>query len=535
MKRQSFLRGSLLLTLSALAAKVLGALFKLPLTAMLGGTGLGYFSSAYGLFLPLYAVLVTGMSTAVARPVAQYAALGRPGACACIRRTARRSFLLLGLIGSLLTCVLASPFLHHTGASPEALPAVLAIAPAVLVCCLTAVERGYYEGLCSMTPTALSQAVEAALRCVLGLLLCRFCMAHPPLPALSPAANGAFGAVCGVTLGALGSLVYLWGCSLRTRHRPDGSLPPRRILRLLFGLMLPVSVGALVTNLTSLIDLVTVMRCFSGQLMQDPERFYAAARIAPEIPPEEAASFAYGSYMGLSVTVFNLVPSLTGSLGKSALPCAAQCFCRGDREGTAFHARQVLLLAALAAVPAGCGIAVLGEETLAFLFAGRIGEIRAAAGSLVCLAPGMVCLCLSSGIFSILQAAGRADLPVKLLVPGAAVKLVLNLLLLPRYGTAGAGLATSAGYVLILALSLVCLRRVLGVPLHLGRPLVCMLYSGVMCAAAAWLSCRCLQGRLPFHAGYLLAVCAGAGVYVLCMLLCAGRELSRLKSPAVQA
>ncbi|MBQ8010751.1 MAG: polysaccharide biosynthesis protein, partial [Oscillospiraceae bacterium] len=62
MKPQSFLKGSLLLGLSALTAKLLGALFKIPLTSLLGGTGMGYFSCAYGLFLPLYAVFVTGLS-----------------------------------------------------------------------------------------------------------------------------------------------------------------------------------------------------------------------------------------------------------------------------------------------------------------------------------------------------------------------------------------------------------------------------------------------------------------------------------------
>ena len=43
-----------LLTLSALTAKVCGALFRIPLTSLLGGRGMGYFSTAYGLFLPLY-------------------------------------------------------------------------------------------------------------------------------------------------------------------------------------------------------------------------------------------------------------------------------------------------------------------------------------------------------------------------------------------------------------------------------------------------------------------------------------------------
>ena len=65
MKNQSFLKGSVILIASAVIAKAIGALFKIPLTNMLGGVGMSYFSCAYGLFLPVYAVTATGLTPAV--------------------------------------------------------------------------------------------------------------------------------------------------------------------------------------------------------------------------------------------------------------------------------------------------------------------------------------------------------------------------------------------------------------------------------------------------------------------------------------
>lgn len=70
MKTQTFLKGSFILFFSALITKALGALFKIPLTMLLGGVGMGYFGCAYGLFLPIYALSITGLSTAVASLVA---------------------------------------------------------------------------------------------------------------------------------------------------------------------------------------------------------------------------------------------------------------------------------------------------------------------------------------------------------------------------------------------------------------------------------------------------------------------------------
>ena len=74
-RKQSFWKGSALLLASAMIAKLLGACFKIPLTNVLGGTGMGYFSTAYGLLLPVYALSVTGLSAAVAQTVSRAAAL----------------------------------------------------------------------------------------------------------------------------------------------------------------------------------------------------------------------------------------------------------------------------------------------------------------------------------------------------------------------------------------------------------------------------------------------------------------------------
>ena len=74
-RKQSFWKGSALLLASAMTAKLLGACFKIPLTNVLGGTGMGYFSTAYGLLLPVYALSVTGLSAAVAQTVSRAAAL----------------------------------------------------------------------------------------------------------------------------------------------------------------------------------------------------------------------------------------------------------------------------------------------------------------------------------------------------------------------------------------------------------------------------------------------------------------------------
>ena len=114
LKKQNFIKGSIILMVSAAAAKVLGAVFKIPLTNMLGGVGMSYFSCAYSIFMPVYSLEVMGLSAAVARMTAQSAALGMYENVRRIRRTALLLFSAAGLAGSLLILLLAVPFSVYT-------------------------------------------------------------------------------------------------------------------------------------------------------------------------------------------------------------------------------------------------------------------------------------------------------------------------------------------------------------------------------------------------------------------------------------
>ncbi len=531
MKKQTFLKGSLILGISALTAKLLGALLKIPLTNLLGGTGMGYFSCAYGLFLPLYAVFVTGLSTAVARSVAACAASGDASGALHIRSVARRMFLIGGLAGTALAVLTARVFTLYTAESMEAYPAVLSIAPAVLFSCLTAVERGYHEGLCNMYPTAVSQAMEALCKLLCGLWLCHLVLEIPELPpffsGISREGAAAAAAVLGVTLSTAAGWLCTLVFSVKRQHPVNSAAkaPSWKIVRMLLAVMIPVALGSLVTNLTSLIDLVTVIRCFNDMIAEDAAAFYEGASLSHDIPPEEAAAFVYGSFMGLSVTVFNLVPSLTNMFAKGVLPCTAQAWARGDRREASGYASQVLVLTGLAAVPAAGGMFVLARGILEFLYAGRPAEIDAACSGLQYLAAGLVFLCLAFPVFSLLQAIGRADLPVKIMAAGVAVKLLGNLLLIPLLYTAGAAVSTSLCYGVILLLALYFLRKELGEPLAVGRSFLCIGYASAMCAATAWLCYSRVLPHLSQRISLLVSVACGGAVYVLILWLSMGKEL----------
>ncbi|MDE6004485.1 MAG: polysaccharide biosynthesis C-terminal domain-containing protein [Oscillospiraceae bacterium] len=539
MKKQSFLHASLLLTCSALFAKICGALFKLPLTALLGGTGMGYFSCAYGLFLPLYAILVTGLSTAVARPVADFAGQKKFACALKIRHVARILCFIMGLVGTGFAILFAKYFTLKTSGNLEAYPAVLAITPAVLLCCVTAVERGYYEGLCCMTPTAVSQALEAVAKLFCGLCFCKLFLNTPVLKNYSQESMGALGAVLGVTISTLAGYLCMVIKNILhkqeniTSHEPTPS--SKKILKILIKIMIPSALGALVTNLTSLIDLLTVMRCFQNMLANNITLFYQKACLSQEIPVQEASAFVYGSFMGLSITVFNLVPSLTNMLAKGVLPCTAQAWASGNDKLASYYARQVLLLTGLIAIPASCGIFALAKPILNFLFSGRDSEIAVASSGLQWLAPALLFLCLTFPVFSLLQAIGKEDLPVKIMLSGIIIKLACNLILIPKFCTAGASISTSLCYAVIFILAIICLKKQFHQPLLIIKPFLFQIWGGILCAGSAWVCYDRLSVHIHEKIAFILAILCAVIIYLLVLFLTSQKELYQLIKPKSMA
>ena len=171
MNSNKYLKNTAILFASMTITKIVGALFKIPLANVLGGTGMGYFSTAYGLYSPVFAVTAAGIPTVMMRLTAQNIAASRPENALKTRRTAMLLFSLVGLGGTLIVALFSSFFAEHVACSPESTLAVIAISPAVMLCCIASVIRGYHEGMSDVMPSAAASVAEAVSRAILGLAI----------------------------------------------------------------------------------------------------------------------------------------------------------------------------------------------------------------------------------------------------------------------------------------------------------------------------------------------------------------------------
>ena len=509
--KQSFLHGAVILTVATVIVKLVGALFKIPLANIMGNTGMGYFNTAYNLFNVVYSLAIAGLPIAVAKLVAENEALGRHKNTRRILSISRVLFIATGLTG---TCIMLFGARLYSNAvnNPNAFGAVIALAPTIFFACVMSIYRGYYEGLKNMYPTAVSQIVEAVVKTVAGL---GFTVLAMTLAQNSYNATGsvfgiavggaeeaqililafaAAGAVLGVSVSTIGGAVYLL-----IRHRTkgdgitkdelDGSPTPedtKNILKSLIKISIPVCLGAVAVSLTSLIDGFSVMNRLEAALETDMSLIVSQYGNVLPSSKEDIPNFLFGAY-GLAQTLFNLVPAITTTFGVSALPAISSAWALKDEHELTKNVSAALKITCLVAIPAGIGMSVLSEPIIRLIYFNKADEAVIAVPVLQILGLAVMFVSFMSPINSMLQGIGRADLPVKLMLVGGALKLVINYVFvaIPQFNIKAASWGTLACYVFIAVASIIVLIKQTKIKLNFKMVFLKPLISGIICGITA--------------------------------------------------
>ncbi len=533
-KKQSVLNGAMMLMFAVLMVKVIGLLFKIPLTDMIGAAGRGYFNSAYEIYTPIFAISMAGLPVAVSRMVAENIALGNYREPRMIRKVSQRLFIIVGVTGTLILLAAAYPYARFV-ANIRSLPAVLCVAPSIFFCCYMSTYRGYYEGLRNMTPTAISQVVEALGKLLVGLILAKLVtqtgmnqyekgMAASgnisatvfgnEVTSLAEANSvitpwAAAGAVMGVTVGSVAAAVFL---TIYYKVKGDGitrtqlvnsgkSSPSDKLAKEMIKIAVPMVVSALILNITNLVDTVTIQSRLTSAIENDSaavlQMHSAAINEAVRLSrinlndSAEIVKYLWGSY-GMALDFRNLIPNLTLQLGISALPALAAAWAVKDNKGTKSTIELVLRICMLIGLPAGFGMAALATPLLTLIY-GR----GSSSDAIPVVAPIMVAygittalMAVSTPITNMLQAIGRTDIPVKSVVVGAICKITCNFILVgnPKINVYGAVVGTILFYVVIVACNLTSLLRISKVKVNwssiIVKPLICSALCGVTAFAA---------------------------------------------------
>ncbi len=556
MKRQSLLNGALVLVIATALVKVIGALFKIPITNLIGPVGRGYFGSAYNIFIPVYNIAMAGLPVAISKLVAQKIALGRYRDVRLIFKIAKRLFFLTGVVGMLILMILAYPYAKSINTT-QVIPSILVIAPSIFFCCMMSAYRGYYSGLRNMNPTAVSQVIEALGKLILGTLLAKFTMDHgmnnfkegkkvfgkvvtteaEALSATYPYAAAA--AVAGVTIGTVFALGYL---ILRHRLKKDGiskamlrsSPKPLQVKNLtyqLIGIAIPVVASTIIMNLTNFIDSWSIQFRLSHAIASNEgliRAMYETALNTANIVTSDLKTYLYGAYE-TALDFKNLIPAFTMTLGVSAIPVLSEAWTLKNKREIKKAVESVIRVIMLIAMPAGIGMAVLAKPILSILYK-DMSSLSIAAPVMAYYGYATFLIAFSQPLTNMLQGIGRMDIPMKTLAVAAVFKILINFIFvgIPKYNIFGAVIGTVVFYVIIVAGGMFFLIRETKVKLNYFNIFIKPLFCSVLCGAAAWSSHGLLSMVLKFgdpssrlngaNVATLLAIGIAVVVYGLSLL-----------------
>lgn len=509
---QSLINGAMFLMVTTVIVHVVGVIYKIPLTRIIGTVGRGYFTSAYEIYTPIYAISMAGLPVAVSKMVAENMATGRYRDVIAIRKASIKIFLITGIAGTAFLMLFAYPYTHLKFFinTPEAFWSVMFIAPSIFFCCMMASYMGYYEGLRNMTPTGVSQMFEIFGKLLFGLFMAKEVYMkgiaefnatgmvydipcadiNEAQTALAPYTAAA--AISGVTFGTVIGLIYLM---IRHKVKGDGitkemllSSPEpsdsKSIGRALIRFAIPVVTSSLVLNITNLIDTWTIQNRLSHAVMNNGaviKGMYAAELMKDHVPDDKIKDFLYGCY-GVSMDFRNIIPSVIMTLGVSALPVLSGAWATRNRKKMGSTISLVLKTTNLIAIPAGLVMGFLAEPVVRILYAGSKTESSIPIASPFVAIYGFFALILavSTPVTNMLQAIGRADVPVKTLLVGSVVKFLFNFILvgMPSVNIKGAPVGTILCYIIIVFLNLYVLIKETGVRINWYKVFIKPLAAG---------------------------------------------------------
>ena len=522
-KKQNFLQGTALLAMATAIVKIIGAFYKIPLNAIIGEKGFGYFNTAYEIYNVLLMISTAGLPVAMSRMISQASSLKHYNQVRRIYSTARGIFLGLGITGTLLMTLFCRQLAAFQN-QPDAWAAIGFLGPCVLLICIMSTFRGFFQGQSNMLPTSISQVIEAIVKLIVGIAA-----AWLLLKSTGSVALAAGGAILGVTASCMVSSVYLFGCFRKVYpHMDQTDDKPRSFGDTAKGLMIiaiPITLGSAGLQFLTMLE----TKIYMGRLLE----FYTQA----------AADTMRGIY-GMTQTIFNMPCAFITPITISIIPAiTSQLTTCHDLEAKATE-ESAIRITGLISMPCAFGLGLLAQPVTALLGGYTGDNLILATKLMTILGFSIMFNAVVLVTTAIMQAHGHATRPVINMLIGGVLKLAAVFILTgnPNIGIVGTPVGTLMCYLAISVLNIYSIRSLLEHPpailKNLIRTFLAALIMGIFVFAAftalkmTGITSRLLLCGIPIALGVLAYAIAAVKIKVVtredCLLLPKGEKIAKL-------
>lgn len=495
MKKQSLIKGSMILGLSGILTRFLGLFFRWPLIMLIGDEGIGYYQMSYPLYM-FFVAMASGVPVAISKMISEKNAVNDiDGSFEIMKESA----ILMIVIGTLTTCTLfffSKPIISFLRWDSKAYYSLIGISFAPIVISFMTIFRGFFQGLQNMTPSAISQIIEQVGRVVFGVGLAMILL---PRGIEYSAGGAAFGATAGAVFGS----AYLYS-KYKTIKKSCGIKKIKsnpEVLNDILRIAIPISVGATVGTIMSLIDSILV-----------PQKLLQAGFTNVQ------ATVLYAQLTGKASVIVNIPLTLSVAICTSLIPIIAENFILGRFNELKNKVYMSMKMAASIAIPCMFGLFFLAEPIMKFIFPGRFEGIEI----LKYLSLSIPFIIITQTTTSILQGTGNYIKPIINLFIGCVIKVILTLTLVPlrSFNIYGAVIASIGAYLVATILNLITLKFTLKIKLNLYEILIKPSYASTIMMLLVLISFSELYKRTTSNGiSCLISIFLGMIVYIILIVV----------------
>lgn len=400
-----------ILALSGIIVRIIGLLYRSPLTSIIGDEGNGYYSYAYNIYAIILLISSYSIPSALSKVLAQrltfkeYRNAHKVFQCALI-------YVVVVGGGASLVAFFAAPYLVGT----NSVRVLRVFAPTIFLSGLVGVLRGYFQAYGSMVQTSISQILEQIINAVVSVGAAWYLIAHVAgtgADDTTRAIYGAMGGALGTGAGVVTALLFMvWvyvlnmpGMKRRMERDHKAEESRKEIFRVILSIVTPFILSTFIYNLSTSLNQTIY------------ERFYTNVRGMAE---SEVATF-YGIYSGKAVVISNIPIAMASAMCSAIIPTVAASFARGEKKETRRNVKKAVKVTMLIAIPCAVGLGVLARPVTQLLFWQK-NSLNTASNVLAALSVTVISYCLSTLTNGVLQGIGKVTIPVR----NAAIALVLQ-------------------------------------------------------------------------------------------------------------
>lgn len=506
-KKTTFAKNVLMLMFSQVLIKLLGLIYRLAITNVkgFGDVGNGYYSAGYQVYAVLLIISSQGIPGAVSKLVSNKVAKGKYNEAHRVFKVSMVVFGIIGFIASLLLLLSANFVSSKILNVPDVSYVLKVLSPAIFFVCVSAVIRGYFAGLGTMKASSVSQALEQFFNCVLTITFVYALVGKEPY---IMAAGGNLSTTLAILISFSYLIVFYKKNIKEWREESDDVVittkeENKKMVKMIIATAIPLTVGSVISVVTSFIDTVTVSNCiqiaYSGILKSKILLEKEAMRLTGILSKVDTL---VNLPLAVNLSFYSaLIPEITAAISKKDFKSAS--------KKISFSISSSLLIL----IPCAIGFIVLADPILKMLYP----NASDGAHILQIAAVTMVFVGINHTIQGSLFGLGKMYTPALALLIGCVIKIGLNLVLItnPNINIYGAVISSFICQFVVFMIVYITMKRNIKVKFEPMKHIIKPLLAGLIMGAVIFFINYLFNGVIRNSILTIINIMIGAVVYLI--------------------